>query len=48
MAGFLLQEVAVVVLLPIGLVAVRLLQVRAFLVAFFQILSIFAKWRTEN
>ena len=55
MAGFLLVtagEVAVVVLLPIllaiGLVAARLSQARAFLAAFFQILSIFAKWRSED
>ena len=51
MAGFLLvtaREVAVVVLLPIGLVAARSSRARAFLTAFFQILSIFAKWRTEN
>ena len=55
MVGFLLVtvgEVAVVlllsILLPIGLVVEHLSRARVFLAAFFLILSMFAKWRTEN
>jgi len=54
-AGFLLvtaREVVVVVVVPIllaiGLVVAHLSRARAFLVAFFQILSIFVKWKAEN
>ena len=55
MVGFLLvmvREVVVVVLLlillVIGFVTACLSQAYAFLMVFFQILSTFVKWRTEN